>query len=66
MSSIKLLAYEQAHLIGKGGGAATASRRSWQEEWGEPLTRITKHKRTAFTPQQFSKFSAPTIAFLAF
>ena len=27
MSSIKLLAYEQAHLIGKGGGAATASRR---------------------------------------
>ena len=29
------LACEQAHLIGKGGGAAIASRRSRREEWGE-------------------------------
>ena len=29
------LACEQAHLIGKGGGATIASRRSRREEWGE-------------------------------
>ena len=29
------IACEQAHLIGKGGGSAIASRRSRREEWGE-------------------------------
>ena len=29
------VACEQAHLIGKGGGATIASRRSRREEWGE-------------------------------
>ena len=29
------VACEQAHLIGKGGGAAIASRRGRREEWGE-------------------------------
>ena len=31
------IACEQAHLIGKGGGAAIASRRSRREEWGAPF-----------------------------
>ena len=30
-----VVACEQAHLIGKGGGAATESQRSRREEWGE-------------------------------
>ena len=33
--AVVILACEQAHLIGKGGGAAIASRRSRREEWGE-------------------------------
>ena len=32
---IEFVACEQAHLIGKGGGAAIASRRNRREEWGE-------------------------------
>ena len=34
-NSTKGIACEQAHLIGKGGGAAIAGRRSRREEWGE-------------------------------
>ena len=36
------LACEQAHLIGKGGGAAIASRRSRREEWGEEKWACTR------------------------